>query len=183
MAVRKNPGFPYVPERTQKGTDKPRALMADWDQARDPHDDQKDAPHPSHPHPMVPTEWGPSMTLTMSLTWMLFCSESKATAKRLSFFLVTAWCRTVTTFPYMFNTCNQQEGQEAGRGAAQNGPPRQQGLHGCKTEGGGGVSGTGLHGETASSLHPWQDTRKPTAPSSIMGNWGSPGRSHAPVAQ
>lgn len=44
------------------------------------------------------------MTLTMSLTWMLFCSESRATAKRLSFFLVTAWCRTVTTFPYMFNT-------------------------------------------------------------------------------
>lgn len=51
------------------------------------------------------------MTLTMSLTWMLFCSESSATAKRLSFFLVTAWCRTVTTFPYMFSTWGQGTAQ------------------------------------------------------------------------
>lgn len=36
------------------------------------------------------TECGPSITLTMSLTWMLFCSESKATAKRLSFLRFTA---------------------------------------------------------------------------------------------
>lgn len=53
---------------------------------------------------LVLTEWGPSITLTMSFTWMLFCSESRATAKRLSFFRVTAWCLTVTTFPYMFST-------------------------------------------------------------------------------
>lgn len=53
---------------------------------------------------LILTEWGPSMTLTMSFTWILFCSESRATAKRLSFFRVTAWCLTVTTFPYMFST-------------------------------------------------------------------------------
>lgn len=50
------------------------------------------------------TECGPSMTFTMSLTWMLFCSESSATAKRLSFLRLTAWCRTVRTFPCMFKT-------------------------------------------------------------------------------
>lgn len=49
------------------------------------------------------------MTLTMSLTWMLFCSESRATAKRLSFLRFTAWCRTVSTFPCMFNTWETQE--------------------------------------------------------------------------
>lgn len=52
------------------------------------------------------TECGPSITLTMSLTWMLFCSESKATAKWLSFRRLTAWCRTVRTFPCMFSTCH-----------------------------------------------------------------------------
>lgn len=36
------------------------------------------------------TECGPSITLTMSLTWMLFCSESNATAKWLSFLRFTA---------------------------------------------------------------------------------------------
>lgn len=50
------------------------------------------------------TECGPSMTLTMSFTWMLFCSESRATAKRLSFRLFTAWCRTVSTLPCMLST-------------------------------------------------------------------------------
>lgn len=59
---------------------------------------------------IILTEWGPSMTLTMSFTWMLFCSESRATAKRLSFFRVTAWCLTVTTFPYMFSTCRGSGG-------------------------------------------------------------------------
>lgn len=53
---------------------------------------------------LILTEWGPSMTLTMSFTWMLFCSESRATANRLSFFRVTAWCLTVTTFPYILST-------------------------------------------------------------------------------
>lgn len=55
------------------------------------------------------------MTLTMSLTWMLFCSESRATAKRLSFLRVTAWCRTVTTFPYMFSTWGGEKRLEGGR--------------------------------------------------------------------
>lgn len=54
------------------------------------------------------------MTLTMSFTWMLFCSESRATAKRLSFFRVTAWCLTVTTFPYMFSTYEGGEGMLRG---------------------------------------------------------------------
>lgn len=36
------------------------------------------------------TEWGPSMTLITSLTWMLLFSESKATAYFVSLFLVTA---------------------------------------------------------------------------------------------
>lgn len=58
------------------------------------------------------TEWGPSMTLTMSFTWMLFCSESRDSAKRLSFLRVTAWCLTVTTFPYMFSTYRGAGGEE-----------------------------------------------------------------------
>lgn len=98
-----------------------------------------------HPHAAARTEWGPSMTLTMSLTWMLFCSESRATAKRLSFFLVTAWCRTVTTFPYMFSTCSPQGGQGAGRGPAQNSPPSDSTTPGSNNRSWGGISGTRLH--------------------------------------
>lgn len=56
------------------------------------------------------TECGPSMTFTISFTWMLFCSESSATAKRLSFRRFTAWWRTVSTFPCMFNTWEAYHG-------------------------------------------------------------------------
>lgn len=76
---------------------------------------------------LILTEWGPSMTLTMSFTWMLFCSESRATAKRLSFFRVTAWCLTVTTFPYMFSTYGGRggdtEGMRVERGDVEQGFP------------------------------------------------------------
>lgn len=98
------------------------------------------------------------MTLTMSLTWMLFCSESRATAKRLSFFLVTAWCRTVTTFPYMFSTCSPWRGggKELGRrGPAQNSP-----LHAPEAEAGEASPAQGCVHESLSHPLPQQGTQK-----------------------